>query len=50
MEDNSVVAHGRRNGTIAPSFLVMCDAHTAVLFSPPRDGFSILDDLCKILI
>ena len=77
-----MVAHGRRNGTIAPSFLVMrCpqaapgnfevkrfgafehsndsmavssddystsnfmgSAHTAVLFSPPRDGFSILDD------
>ena len=88
MEDHPVVAHGRSNGTIAPSFLVRrCPqaatpkfevkrhgasghsndcmpvspgsysasnfagaAHTAVLFSPPRDGFSLLDDLCKLLI
>ena len=26
------------------------DSHTAVLFSPPRDGFSIPDDLWQLLI
>ena len=26
-----------------------CAAHRAVLFSPPRDGFSILDDLWKLM-
>jgi len=27
-----------------------CEAQTADLFSPPRDGFSILDDLDMLLI
>jgi len=26
-----------------------CDAHRAVLFSPPRDALSRLDDLCNLL-
>src|SRR5262249_26115437 len=40
-------------GGVATSLLPRssgCDAQTAVLFSPPRDGFSILDDRCKLLI
>ena len=28
----------------------VADAVIEALFSPPRDGFSILDDLCKLLI
>src|SRR5262249_22066988 len=27
-----------------------CEAHRVVRFSPPRDGFSRLDNLCNILI
>ena len=28
----------------------LVDTHMALLFSPPRDGLSILDDLCNLLI
>jgi hypothetical protein len=49
LRDNPVGAYGRSNDIITLSFLEMrCPA--AVLFSPPRDGFSILDDLCNVLI
>src|SRR4030095_8731419 len=42
METNPVVVHGRKT---APSLPCPsgCDAHMAVLFSPPRDGLSILE-------
>src|SRR5712691_4635721 len=36
MEDHPVVAHGRRNGTIAPSFLVMRCPHGGPLFASSR--------------
>jgi hypothetical protein len=34
---------------MAPAF-AGCDAQTAIRFAPPRDGFSIRDDLWKLLI
>ena len=49
MRATPVVAYGRSNDIIAPSFLGM-QAQTAVLFSPPRDDFHILDYLCKIWV
>ena len=49
LRDNPGVAYGRNNGIITPSFLGM-RAQTAVLFSPPHNGFPILDDPCKLLV
>jgi len=36
MEDHPVVAHGRSNGTLAPSFLVMRWPHGGPLFAASR--------------
>src|SRR5215831_7893561 len=45
MEANPVVAHGRRNGTIAPSFLAMRCAQGGPLFAssrwPLQTGWSV---------
>src|SRR5262245_7118532 len=45
MEANPGGAHGRRNGTIAPAFLVMRCSHSGPLFAssrwPPHTGCSM---------
>ena len=48
LRDNPVDAYGRSNDIIAAAFLGM-RCQTVVLFSPPREGFPVLDDPCQLL-